>query len=105
MLLTGTLFWLSCSVAVAGDVDASVTIKDHRFDPPELIVPRDARIKLTVRNNDPTPEEFESYELNREKVIPGNTETVIYLGPLSEGEYPFFGDFHQDSAQGRVIAK
>ena len=52
-----------------------------------------------------TPEEFESYQLNREKVIPGKSTGAVYLGPLSPGTYPFFGDFHQKTAQGRIIAR
>ncbi|MEJ2762082.1 MAG: cupredoxin domain-containing protein, partial [Gammaproteobacteria bacterium] len=49
--------------------------------------------------------EFESYPLNREKIITGNSSGVIYIGPLEAGEYDFFGDFHQDTAKGRLIAK
>jgi hypothetical protein len=29
----------------------------------------------------------------------------VFLGPLDPGEYKFFGDFHQDTAQGVLIAK
>ena len=34
-------------------------------------VPANKRIQLTVVNDDPTPEEFESKEMKVEKVIPG----------------------------------
>jgi len=83
----------------------TLTIKDHRFEPTRLVVPAGTRIKLTVKNLDPTAEEFESYELNREKVIPGGSVAVIYIGPLKPGEYPFFGEFHADSAKGIIVAK
>ena len=82
-----------------------LTIKEHKFSPSDLTVPADTKIKLTVRNADPTPEEFESYELNREKVVPGNSEIVVFIGPLSPGVYPYFGDFHKDSAQGVLTVK
>ena len=49
-----------------------ILIKDHLFYPDELVIPADTKVKLLVKNQDATPEEFESYELNREKVIPGN---------------------------------
>jgi hypothetical protein len=29
----------------------------------------------------------------------------VFLGPLPAGEYKFFGDFHQDTAQGVMVAK
>ena len=57
---------------------------------------------LLVKNLDPTPEEFESYELNREKVIAGTSQAVIFIGPLAPGEYPFFGEFYPKTAQGKV---
>ena len=63
------------------------------------------KFRLMVRNNDPTAEEFESFQLNREKIVPPGKEIPVFLGPLDRGEYPFFGDFHQDTAKGVLIAK
>jgi len=83
----------------------TLTLKDHRFEPTRLVVPAGARIKLIVKNLDPTAEEFESYELNREKVIPGGSVAVIFVGPLKPGEYPFFGEFNADSAKGTIVAE
>jgi hypothetical protein len=80
-------------------------IRDHLFWPAEITVPANTRIKLLVTNSDPTAEEFESYELNREKVIMGGRTAVIFIGPLPAGEYPFFGEFNPDTAQGKVIAQ
>ena len=82
-----------------------IEIREHLFYPPELVIPADTKVKLLVRNLDPTPEEFESYELNREKVIGGNSETVIFIGPLPAGEYPFFGEFNPKTAQGKIRAE
>ena len=83
----------------------TIVIKDHRMDPAELEVPAGKKIKLLVDNQDPTPEEFESHSLNREKIIPGNSKATIFIGPLKPGSYEFFGDFHQATAQGRIVAK
>jgi plastocyanin len=96
---------LLLSPAAAEDAEAALSIKDHKFDPAELVVPAGKRIKLTVKNLDATPEEFESHELRREKVIPGGAQAVIYIGPLKPGTYKFFGEFHEDTAQGRIVAK
>ena len=48
--------------------------------------------------------EWESYELNREKVVPAGGTTNIYLGPLTPGTYPFFDDFNQ-AVTGQIVAK
>jgi hypothetical protein len=79
--------------------------RQHRFVPDHITVPANVKFKITVKNNDDTADEFESVDLNREKLVaPGQTITV-FLGPLSPGQYKFFGDFHQDTAQGVMIAK
>ncbi len=82
-----------------------LSLKNHAFVPAELTVPAGQKIKLTVKNEDATPAEFESYELNREKVVPANGEIVVYLDPLDPGAYPFFDDFHRDTTTGKIIAK
>ena|ERR1700675_4417438 len=84
---------------------AHLTIRNHRFEPAELVVPAGQKIKLILENTDSTPEEFESYELNREKVVPANASVIIFVGPLQPGRYPFFGDFNRDTAQGVLVAK
>lgn len=93
------------SSAFAADEVYELVIKDHTFSPATLTIPADTKVKLLVKNQDVTPEEFESYELNREKIIPGNSEAIIFIGPLSAGEYPFFGEFNQATAQGKIIVK
>jgi hypothetical protein len=95
----------AAGLALAQDAEARLVIRDHHFVPAELSVPARTKIKLFIDNQDPTAEEFESYELNREKVVPANAQITIFVGPLEPGRYPFFGDFHKDSATGVLIAK
>jgi plastocyanin len=103
LLLIAVLFLPA--VCAAADAEFRLSIHEHRFEPSELHVPAGTRIKLTVVNLDQTPEEFESYELNREKLIPGNTSGTVYIGPLDPGRYPFFGDFHPKATTGVIIAE
>ncbi|GGF02848.1 hypothetical protein GCM10011611_05440 [Aliidongia dinghuensis] len=90
--------------AVADDA-VHLSIKDHKYVPDRLEVPAGVKFKLLVKNEDPTPEEFESFELKREKVVAPGQEIQVFLGPLDPGEYKFFGDFHQDTAKGVMVAK
>jgi len=99
---------LLCSsyLAMADDIPTfELSIQDHHFNPTEITVPARQKVKLLVSNKDRTPEEFESYELGREKIISGGRQAVIYIGPLAPGRYPFFGEFHPDTAKGFIIAK
>ena len=82
-----------------------ITIKDHKFSPAELTIPARQKIKLLIENQDLTPEEFESYDLNREKVVTAQGKIIVFIGPLKPGVYKYFGDFHQDTAQGIIIAQ
>jgi plastocyanin len=95
----------SATDALADDDKPTIVIKNHVFDPAELKVPAGKRITLTVDNQDPTPEEFESRELRVEKVIPGSSKGVVRFGPLDAGTYPFLGEFNQATAKGKVIAE
>ncbi|MEI6437233.1 MAG: cupredoxin domain-containing protein [Candidatus Omnitrophota bacterium] len=82
-----------------------LTIKDHRFEPAEISIPAGRKVKVRIENQDPTPEEFESTPLNREKLVGGGKSIIIYLGPLGPGSYPFYGEFHRQTAQGSVVVK
>jgi hypothetical protein len=104
-LLTAVLAALVLSAGAAQAGEYSITIKDHKFVPPELEVPADTEFTLKVINADPTPEEFESHGLDVEKVVAGNQSIVVHLGPLDAGRYGFFGEYHEDTAQGALIAK
>lgn len=93
------------SPALAEPKQFEISIKDHRFVPAEVVVPSSEKVVLKIKNLDTTPEEFESYDLNREKVVTANGEISIYVGPLEPGEYNFFGEFNQDTAQGKLIVR
>ena len=103
LLLVLALFSAS---AVAADMpELTLRIKDHKFIPAQMNVPANVKFKLIVVNEDPTPEEFESHELNREKVVTGNGKITVFLGPLKPGKYGYYGEFHMKTAQGVLVAK
>ncbi len=104
-LAISALIFFSAGVSAADTYEATLTIKDHQFVPAELKVPAGRKVKLTVVNTDASAEEFESYELNREKVVAGNSKIVVFVGPLRAGRYPFFGEFNMSTAKGTLIAE
>lgn len=106
-------FWLSSAIlaailsfpASAYAEDYVITIKDHQFSPRELTLPADQKVKITIKNLDSTPAEFESYDLNREKVVSANSEIAVFVGPLGAGSYSYFDDFHRDTTKGTITVK
>jgi len=82
-----------------------LTFKQHRFYPDHLVVPAGQKFKIEVLNTDETADEFESTDLNREKLVVPGGQITVFLGPLDAGSYKFFGDFHRDTAQGVIEAK
>ena len=82
-----------------------IEIINHLFIPSVVHIPANTKVRLVIHNRDMTPEEFESFELNREKVVMGGGKISVFIGPLPPGEYPFFGEFNPKSAQGMVISQ
>lgn len=98
---------LAAIPAFAADDAATfeLMLKDHRFTPAEIKVPAGKPITLHVKNGDSTAEEFDSDDLTVEKVItPGATGT-IHLHALNAGRYKFEGEYHEDTAQGVLVAE
>lgn len=101
LLLTG----LTVFTARADDEPTfHLVIKDHKFQPANITIPAHTRVKLIVENQQDMPSEFESFPLNREKVVTGRSKIVIYLSPMDPGTYTFFDDFHRET-KGTVTAK
>jgi hypothetical protein len=99
------LLSLSSMSAMAEVKEYTLTLRNHKFVPAQLTIPANTKVKLLIVNEDATPEEFESHELNREKIVTGKGRISVFIGPLKPGKYPFFGEFHMDTAQGVLIAK
>ncbi|MBI3601778.1 MAG: cupredoxin domain-containing protein [Candidatus Omnitrophica bacterium] len=100
-IIVGILIWLP-ALAFASQEPYGLVIKDHKFEPARLTIPANTKVKILIENQDATPEEFESFELNREKVVTGKGKIVVFIGPLKAGTYKFFGDFHKETAQGQI---
>ncbi len=83
----------------------NLSVKDGFFTPTEIVGPANAKFKLVVKNEGTTAEEFESSELNREKVIAPGKSVTVFLGPLPAGTYKFEGEFHPKTAQGKLIIR
>jgi len=97
------LLWVN--PAVAENPGYALSIKDHKFQPTEIEIPANQKVALEISNLDATPEEFESVELRREKVIPGGGRITLSIGPLKPGRYEFFGDFNPTTARGHIVVK
>jgi hypothetical protein len=100
----GMLLALS-SGASAAEPEILLVLQGHRFDPSEVTAPAGQKIRLVIENHDATPEEFESYALNREKIVPAGGKIVVYVGPLRPGRYEFFGEFNAKTARGWLVVQ
>jgi plastocyanin len=96
---------LALAVPAMAEESFSLSIKGKAFEPNELAVPAGQKITLTVKNLNATPSEFESSDLNREKVVTGGSAITVFIGPLRPGSYEFFDDFSADTPHGHIVAK
>lgn len=101
-LLIYLLFFFS-AIVEAKRPEYQLVLKNHLFYPAQIIIPANKKVKLVIDNQDNSVEEFDSFDLNREKVIFPKHKSIIFIGPLPVGEYSFFGEYHPDSARGKVI--
>lgn len=93
------------STAWAAETEIHLVLSDHRFNPAEVVAPAGQKIRLLIENQDATPEEFESYALNREKIVPAGGKVVVYVGPLQPGRYELFGEFNASTARGWLVVQ
>lgn len=91
--------------SAAQEPTAELTCDGGHFQPASLNVTANQQVRIKVTNKGSSPIEFESFEMNRERVVPpGHTITVI-LPKLEPGEYHFFDDFHHEIGQGTITAR
>lgn len=102
--LAGACF-VDAPASASEELAIEISIKDHKFEPDAIKLPAGKRVKISVKNLDPTPEEFESNDIGFEKIIAGNSEATIRIKPLEPGTYIFFGEFHMDTALGHIVVE
>jgi hypothetical protein len=103
MLVFGMLTSTAC---MAADLPTfNLVIRGGHFVPEMIEVPANTKFRLLIKNEGPGPEEFESTELNKEKVLAPGASSFLIFQPLKPGTYKFFGEFHPETAQGRITAK
>ncbi|WP_024871116.1 cupredoxin domain-containing protein [Tolumonas lignilytica] len=103
--LVGALFLSGSAPLWAADAVLTLTLKDHKFSPAEPTIPANTRVKVTIKNLDPTPAEFESHQFKAERLIPGGKEASLFIGPLKPGKYQFNDEYHEDVSKTYLIVK
>jgi hypothetical protein len=106
------LVFFSLTISVAGasplvsqEAIPEIRFADHRFSPQTLVVPAGQPLQIKVVNSSQEKIEFESFSLNREKVIQPGESITVRLPALRAGNYDFFDDFHQDVPDGAIVAR
>lgn len=104
--IVATALWLAAGsgLAMAGELlTLKLTAKNGRFYPETIEVPADTRFKIVITNEGPGPEEFEFANPRREKVLAAGAISFLIFPALKPGVYPFLGEFHPDTAKGRIV--
>ncbi len=98
------LFFAAGGAAASEDRAIALAVEEAGFAPSEIEAPSGARVRLEVTNRTAAAIEFESFELNRERVVPPGRTVAVYVSGLSPGRYEFFDDFHQER-RGALVVK
>ena len=94
--LVAAVLLVLASQARADDLTVPLTVRDAGFVPPQITTPKGAKVRLEVTNETAAAIEFESFELNRERVVQPGQKVAVYLSGLEPGRYEFFDDFHPE---------
>lgn len=78
---------------------------DGKLMPSRIEVPANQAIKLEIENTGKSAVEFESIQLRKEKVLSPGAKSFVVIKKMAPGEYKFFDDFHQATAQGVIVAR
>jgi plastocyanin len=104
ILTAAAVLTLTPLLAFAAPAPASIaiTLKDHRFTPAAFTAPPGVKVRIELTNLDAATEEFDSHDLKVEQLVTPHGHASFTIGPLKPGSYTFMGEFHPDTAQGRV---
>jgi hypothetical protein len=91
--------------AQADDAVVELRFENRRFIPQTITVPANQPFKIKITNSSKEAIEFESFKLNREKVVGPGESVIVVLPALRPGSYDFYDDFHQDVPEGTITAK
>jgi hypothetical protein len=98
------IFPLSVSFA-EGENIIQTSIKNKKFVPDEIHIIANQSVTLRIINEDAIPVEFESMDLNKEKLVPPGKTIDIPLKGLKPGIYEFFSDFGPKDLRGKIIVE
>lgn len=110
MKVNKTVYLIFCLLAcfsslVSAQEVYDLTIKNHLFYPDTLKVPAATPFIIRVYNSDDSVEEFESFDLNLERILGAGQTAEFHVMPLKPGVYDFYGEFHRQSATGLVVVE
>lgn len=95
------------AILVAGAANATdynVTLIGDQWVPANINVKAGEKVKLTVKNETNKAAEFESDDLDREKVVAARSTIVVEFDAMKPGKYEFDNDFHEET-KGTITAK
>jgi plastocyanin len=97
---------LSFSFATAEDAKTvKLLLKDKTFTPAEITVTAGEAFVIEFTNDNASPAELESADLQIEKVAPGKSTVTVKVKALDKGKYEFVDEFQEDEAKGVITAE
>ena len=101
----GLVFWGAWAGSSWAVQEVEIVIRDHQFHPESVHVRAGEPIRLVVKNEDRSVEEFESHDLRLERIIRPGGKAIFRIRALKPGKYEFFGEFHPDTARGWLVVE
>jgi len=105
--LAGFLLFFSQATYASDSAGPVVEIHfaDGHFVPEKLSVQAGSPFVIKVVNLSSERIEFESFKLNREKVVEPGKTILVKVPALRPGTYDFFDDFNEKVPEGSIVAQ
>jgi hypothetical protein len=109
-ILGNTMKKILCAALVLFSANAfaaeqEIVFKDKQFAPINLTIPANQKVKLTVKNLDNSPIEFESEDLKLEKIVGANGQAIVFVNNAKAGSYTFCNEFDCAATTGTITIK
>ena len=103
--LTFSTIALPLSSHAEDTAEVTLTLTGTTFEPAEIKATSGKPLIIKFKNANAKPAEFESNDLNLEKIAAANSEIVLRINELPKGKFLFVDEFQEDVAKGYIIGE
>lgn len=96
---------LGLTSAARAEEPITITLQNDQFTPAEVKIKANTDVTIKFVNADAAAAEIEAKDLKIEKVVAGNSEVTVSVGPQEPGRYLFVNEYKEDTVKGFIVVE